>query len=204
MHVTWTITGDGLLAFAGGALALFGVWWSNRQSARNLQDQFDADKRSRREDLERQKKAIATGLLYEIDNFFRLELEGIEKMISQWNEATDLPPTGMPFRRTTFDVFRGSCPVLGLLGPKSVSAITKFYLMAEAYQSLASDYQRLMDLASTDIRANPYATGRAAIKLKELRKIIPATKELATRVTVAVANDCGLEELVAKGDAQAH
>jgi len=59
MQLETKLTLDGLLAFAGGALALLGVWWSNHQSVRNLQKQLDAEKQARRQEEERQKRTVA-------------------------------------------------------------------------------------------------------------------------------------------------
>ena len=67
MLAIWMFTGDGILAFAGGAMALIGVGWSNRQSVQNLQKQFDEDKATRADMRLREAKSVAFAVTFEMD-----------------------------------------------------------------------------------------------------------------------------------------
>jgi hypothetical protein len=177
MQVTWTFTGDGLLAFLGGALALFGVWWSNRQSVRNLQEQLDADKRSRREDFERQKKAVATAILFQIDPLYRIVAEEI---------ATDeehLPSLLLP---GSFPVYEGNADNLGNLEPDMVASVVTFYSKAMRHFFAARELIREMGETERDARSASLGDLRlakaAAAKLKystEVRAAIPEVENSA-------------------------
>jgi len=51
MHVEYCFTGDGILAFLGGAFAILAVLLSNRVSKNNLQKQIDTEKQARQQAL---------------------------------------------------------------------------------------------------------------------------------------------------------
>jgi len=127
---------DGVLAFAGGALALLGVWWSNHQSVKNLQKQLEAERNARTEEAERQKRSIATAILYEIDNFYRMELDLVEKNLASRDAAKDNLATAVGLRTNISEIYKAVSPILGSLNAKSVSAIVRFHSMVGAYEGL--------------------------------------------------------------------
>lgn len=77
MQIIWKFTADGLLAFVGGTFALIGVWLSNRQSIKNLQSQRDAEKSARAEEVRRQRLAIASAPVAEIEDFRGNHVEAV-------------------------------------------------------------------------------------------------------------------------------
>lgn len=203
MRISWIVTGDGLLAFVGGALALIGVWWSNHQSVKNLRKQLDAEKESRSEEVNRQRSATATALLYEIDSFFMMELAQTEKAL----DGLDLNVCPLPkiffSRPNCFDVYKANAAFLGCLDPASVSAIVKFYTMAGTFEVFKREYQHCIDGALRGIRTQDFEnTARA--RLKDIYAIIPSMKALTTNVCNRVAKNCNLENLVRNDDAQTH
>ena len=181
-----------MMTLAAGILAFAAVQLQMRDQRRTL-----------REKQETQKRAIATGILYEIDSFFLLELEGVEKTLSLWDAASDPLPSSAFIRQNSFEIYRANSLLLGSLNPKSVSAIVKFYTMAGTYEALAREYEHFLDRVYSGVNAKEFEKC-ARQRLKMLRDLIPQMKELTTNVSKAVAEDCGLNELVDKDDAQAH
>ncbi len=155
MHVTWTFTGDGLLALAGGTLAFLAVMIQTRSASRGLQKQLDTEKQARRDEQTRQEQAVAKALLYEIDDFYKHYIGGPPKYF----EALD--PSVAPLvplkiiGPKTFVLYAATASKLGCLDDGVVEKVIRFYDAAESYQSrmlvYAKSYER-MQVASRDGR----------------------------------------------------
>jgi hypothetical protein len=132
MLVEWKFTGDGVLAFAGGALALFGVWWSNRKSAQNLQTQLDADKRAREEQAKREAYATAAVLRSEIISIWEVDLRAFSAEMRKVPVHTGMlmAASGIPLPqapRRYFPVFERCVDKVGLLNRETASLVVQFY-----------------------------------------------------------------------------
>lgn len=200
-------TPDGVMTLVAGVIAFIAVIMQIRSSSEQVQDQIKAQRDAEREERERQKRSIATALLYEIDSFYRIELDLVEKNLANWDVAGNSVPTAAGLRTNISEIYKGVSPLLGSLNAKSVSAIVKFYSMAGTYEGVWRDYQNLLDMIWGP--ANPaldpqYLANEAKTRLKSIRNLIPELKTLAENVTNSVAQDCGLEELIGRGNAQAH
>jgi hypothetical protein len=123
---------DGVLAFAGGALALLGVWWSNHQSVKNLQEQLEAEKRAREEDSCRERYGTAAVLRSEIISIWELDLYPLSAAFRDVTldaeatlllDAVRLPPAP----RRYFPVFERCADRVGLLSRESVSLTIQYY-----------------------------------------------------------------------------
>ncbi len=169
MHVTWTFTGDGLLAFAGGALALFGVWWSNRQSVRNLQEQLDAEKRASKEEQERRARAVALAILFEIDGFYRMHLRETHGILKDWNPKTDalLSAKSMSVSSQPFPVYYGNSGSLGSLEDGLVFSIVNFYSAAAIFLETLNDYK-------AESGRTGYGAGRGVFTADEVGRVSDA------------------------------
>lgn len=145
MHVVWKFTGDAILAFAGGALALFGVWLSNRQSVRNVQRQLDAEKQMRKDEEEAGKCALAAALLTEIDAFYgeNLNPEERSKIEAAYRNAHS---TGTllfnAWTGTLFLIYAASASRLGCLEQDTVRAIVLFYGKASTFVEAVRAYEK--------------------------------------------------------------
>jgi hypothetical protein len=146
MDISWTFTGDGLLAFAGGALALIGVWWSNHQSVRNLQKQLDAERVGRAEEGQRHKRALATALVFEIDHCCRSYLPRTLTLARGLRGKTLDPKAGVVvrFEAAAFDVYSGNVQSLGTLGPEASGPVIRFYKIAWDLQDLMRHYRECL------------------------------------------------------------
>lgn len=203
MQLETKLTLDGLMTLIAGVIAFVAVIVQIRSSSRQVRDQINAQRDAERDKDDRQRKAIAASILFEIDSFYRLELEAVEKSVEGWEAATGRLPSSAFVRQNSFDTYRATLPILGFLSTKSVSAIVKFYTMAGAYDALLREYQHFMDFAFSSANRGDFENC-ARDRLKEIRVLIPGLKELATTVSTFVARDCGLEELIAQNNAQTH
>jgi hypothetical protein len=194
----YAMVGTTLLA---AVLGFGAIWHQTRSSYRQLREQLAAQRDAEREEQEKQNRAIASAILYEIDIFRRLELEKIEKTLGSWDPASGSFPSASGWRQNTFELYRANSYKLGFLNAKSVSAIVKFYAMAGVYEGLFRDYQRFLDLGVAGVN-KALADKYCREQIKRIPDLLPPLKTLATTVCTSVARDCGLDELVEKDDAK--
>jgi hypothetical protein len=141
MNINWTITGDGLLAFAGGALALLGVWWSNHQSVKNLRKQFEAERNARTEEADKQKRAVAKVVLFEINNFYCYYVRDLQAFLKD-KDVENCKLYGMKsISSNAFPIYRGNAVTVGVLEDGIVGSIVEFYSGAEVYLGTLRDYR---------------------------------------------------------------
>jgi hypothetical protein len=202
-------TPDGVMTLIAGVIAFIAVIIQIRSSSKQVQDQIKAQRDAEREERERHKRAIATAILYEIDSFYRIDLELADKTLAGWDAASNNLPSAAGLRTNISEIYKGISPLLGSLNASSVSAIVKFYSMVGTYEGLWHSYQFSLDMlrapANAAVRLSPQSLmNDAKTQLKGIRDLIPQLKELAATVTSSVAHDCGLDELIGRGNAQTH
>lgn len=149
MHISWKFTGDGLLAFAGGTLALIGVWLSNRQSVKNLQKQLDTEKKAQAEKAENYKRALATAILYEIDHFYRYDLS-ISTQFAKGVRGKELNAKvglAIPVETGAFDVYHEKAGDIGSLGHETAIAVIRFYKVAQELHDIVQRYLNYLEKA---------------------------------------------------------
>jgi len=144
MDVNWAFTGDGILAFAGGALALFGVWGSNHQSIKNLEKQLESERNADAGEADTRKRAVAKALLFEVDDFYSNHLRGVYDHYRDFDGAIEKLPgvTGMGPR--PFAVYDGNTSSLGALSDAVVKSVVAFYDTARRHLPLNRDYKGLL------------------------------------------------------------
>jgi hypothetical protein len=141
MDISWTFTGDGLLALAAGALALLGVWWSNRQSIKNLEKQLEAERKARAEEKERQKIALARAILIEIHSLYTTHLREVKAKLEKANLNMGSPPLIDPLAADPFPVYRTNAGRLAELEESLVARIVEFYAVAGSYVAMWREYE---------------------------------------------------------------
>lgn len=183
MHVSWTFTGDGILAFAGGALALFGVWWSNHQSIKNVQKQLAEETEAREQETERRTKAVANAMLFEIDSVYRAHIRPARDTVKDWDPKTGVLFDARSISTQPFPIFSGNARSVGGLEDGFVSQIVKFYTAADLYASAVRDYQkacnRLDDGLSGQFGSIPLPSAHAGASLHKAREALKRLKEVS-------------------------
>ncbi|MGH9376281.1 MAG: hypothetical protein ACRD1J_08970 [Terriglobia bacterium] len=168
MHVDWKFTGDGLLAFAGGTLALFGVWLSNRRSVRNIQMQIDTEKQAEDDKQEAERQALATALLFEIDHFYRAYLTTTLTLVRGTagknvdSGAALALSVAMRIEPAPFDIYQGNTGRLGSLGLETARSVIRFYQIAS---DLKDDVRRYLNCLSGGHESRPFTAAIEAISL---------------------------------------
>jgi len=141
MHVDWRFTGDGILAFVGGASAIIAVLLSNRRSLINLERQLGVEEKTRSENSDRQKRALAKAVLFEINNFYCYYVRDVQAFLKE-KDVENCKLLGIKsISPDPFPIYRGNAITVGVLEDDLVGNIVGFYSTAEAYLSTLRDYK---------------------------------------------------------------
>jgi len=115
-------------------VAFITVIWQIRSSSKQVQDQIKAQRDSEREEGKRQKRAVASALSAEIDDFYRFFLKGLwekrEKICGPIALLMKPPAELTPAPPLTFVVYRSTVCQLGLLGTTTVKSVIGLYNFA--------------------------------------------------------------------------
>lgn len=175
-----------------GVLAFAAVQWQMWDQRRTL-----------RQEQEKQNRAIASAILYEIGMYRRLELEQVEKTLCSWDPASGSFPSAGVWRQNSFELYKANSYKLGFLNARSVSAIVKSYAMAGIYEGFVRDYQGFLDLGVAGM-SQVQVDKHCREQIEQICDLLPPLKKLASEVCISVARDCGLDELIERSDAQTH
>ena len=118
-------------AVVGGVIAGGAVFY---QTKRMLAD----ENRQKELEQERETKSIATALLWEIDDFYKLSIRDVCRTLKNANRSELIFVKPLKFR--SFPVFEATAEKVGLFEPALVQAIVGFYGSARAYLDTFSDY----------------------------------------------------------------
>lgn len=168
MHVDLKFTGDGILAFIGGALALIGVWLSNRQSVLNLQKQLDVEKQARKEEQDQRQRALALALLVEIDGFYMHNLEGRSEWFNSWKKMNCDPlargifmvTVGMPY-----SVYEACAGQIGGFHATAARAVVTCWGALSEYLEMLQRYEHHLERNWSN--ANNEVVRQMTLKLQE-------------------------------------
>ncbi|MGH9684518.1 MAG: hypothetical protein ACRD4S_13020 [Candidatus Acidiferrales bacterium] len=135
---------DGLLTFFGGVLAFFAILFQVRHADRGLKSQMDVEKRARNSAADERRRAVATGLLFEIDDHYRSNIRDV----LQFLDGIRRDSAGMvirPISADPFPMYIGSVEILGELPPTLVEAIVHYYGLLGVYVSRLAKYLQAFD-----------------------------------------------------------
>jgi len=136
----WAPTFQGVATLVGVFVALAAVIWQVRSSSKHVQDQIQAQRDAERGERERQTKAVATGILFEIDNFYFYHLGGVRGRIEEALRRRELLEV-VRISSSLFTVYQGNAGRLGDLPNEVVQAIVHFYSKAAQFLALREDYR---------------------------------------------------------------
>jgi hypothetical protein len=134
------LTLDGLMTLAAGIIAFSAVIIQIRASSKQLREQMRTQRDAEREEQERQKKAVATAILFEIDGFYRYHVGGLRGYLEEIArkgellEVVRIPPS-------LFAVYRGNTPRLGELPGEVLEVVVHFYSKADQFFALREEYR---------------------------------------------------------------
>jgi hypothetical protein len=125
---------DGDLTLVAGAIAFVAVIFQIRSSSKRVQNQIEAQHRAQKEEQDRQKRVVASGILFEIDGLYRWLLRDVrdflrdvdpEKEDLTWLEAKAVPTS-------QFAVFAANAGRIGELDEPIVENAVRFYMSVQA------------------------------------------------------------------------
>jgi hypothetical protein len=134
-------TPDGVMTLVAGVIAFIAVIIQIRSSSKQVQDQIKAQRDAEREEQERQKRALATAILFEIDLIYRSMIRGTSDDIQNARgEEYLLKPHSLHFT-----VYEANAGKIGQLPREIGQEIVGFYGSATRFLTtlqLCSDAAR--------------------------------------------------------------
>jgi hypothetical protein len=136
----WAPTFQGVATVVGVFVAFITVIWQIRSSSKQVQDQIKAQRDAEREELERQKRAVAAGILFEIDSFYVYHVGGAYDYINEFLRRRELPEV-VRIASSLFSVYQGNTGRLGDLPNEVVRVVVDFYGKAAQFLAVREDYR---------------------------------------------------------------
>jgi hypothetical protein len=203
-------TPDGVMTLVAGVIAFIAVIIQIRSSSKQVQDQIKAQRDAEREEHERQKRAVATAILFEIDLIYRSMIRGTgEAMQNAVGGEFVVKPHSLHFT-----VYEGNAGNIGQL-PASLGqdivglygSITRILITLQVYsdavrnaheppgnidwKAMASQYYEQTVKAIPQVRLLSYLVSRRLCEYTGV-EFTPPT------IAVAAENLTDLQELVKK------
>jgi hypothetical protein len=188
----------GVLAFAAGLLAFFGIRSQIRHADAGLQKQLDANAQSRREAEHARRRAVATALLFELDNFYRAYVRGLAEAIAcapgqvdgrDYLESPHLPP----LRKTPsdpFPVYKANADAVGELPLEVTELVVRAYSAAQWVLDRRADYQTSREQSLQRGNQGPYFAF-ASKSLEEMRDVFRAAEGTLRETTMTLCEFTG-------------
>lgn len=179
---------DGLamigITLVAAAIGFLAILLQIRSSSNQLRDQMREQRDAERGEQERQKKAVATAIAFEIDFIYRGFVRDVEEIFriapSDTNFAQDLIAKNVD--KLPFTVYEGCAHLLGSLPVALVEAIVHFYGGITVYlMSLNELYlalQRAQNASLGDRRRID-----VEVLVQQVRETAPHVKKLAAKVS---------------------
>jgi hypothetical protein len=122
-------TPDGALTLVAGVIAFIAVVIQIRSSSKQVENQIKAQHDSEREEQERQKRAVATAIAFEIDSIYRGFIRDVEALFKAAGAGANFEKDlmGKRLEEFPFTVYEGCSPLLGGLPPPLVQGIVHLY-----------------------------------------------------------------------------
>ena len=140
------LTLDGLMTLIAGLMAFAAVIIQIRSSSRQVREQITSQRDAEREEQDRQSRAVAAAILFEIDNVYRLIFDQVNA--DDFNLRYLIPPN-------RFVVFEANAGYLGSLGNDLAQAIVRFYGVAARHFLTSQQYLREIENAKADASGHP-------------------------------------------------
>jgi hypothetical protein len=183
----WAPTFQGVATLVGVFVALVAVIWQVRSSSKHIQDQIKAQREAEREDQERQKRAVASALSAEIDDFYKFFLKGM------WEQRTKIcspiallmkrPAELGPVPSTAFLVYRATAHQLGLLGAATVKSVVGLYNFTASFVDQYEIYRKAWSPLST------FEHSDLATKLRDIFDALPSLILVSDRTCELLAKE---------------
>ena len=135
------LTLDGLMTLVAGVIAFSAVIIQIRSSSKQLRDQIKAQRDAERDERERQTKAVATAILFEIDGFYAGYLRQPRDFLAGKDIEKDELPLFTSIGTNPFPVYQGNTGKIGELPVERVQAVVGCFREADRMVSYFNDYE---------------------------------------------------------------
>jgi len=195
------MVGTTLFAAATGFLAIL---FQVRSASRQLREQLAEQHQASAAESERQKKAVATLLLFEIDGFYATYLRGPRDPLERKRLETDELPQIASIGPNLFPVYRGNTSRIGEFPTYCVQAVVGFFQQADSIVSNLVDYAWSLErdrqlrptmLDERDLRTIKEYRSQRALAWTQLDRIaaaLPEAIKLAYLVCHALCQFAGI------------
>lgn len=126
-------TPDGVMTLIAGVIAFVAVIIQIRSSSKQLREQVASYDRASLEERERRNRAVAKGILFEIDSFYRYYLRDLRDYLEKFDTVSGKLPFIKPNVPGLFGVFNGNTGEIGGLDEEALEAIVRFYSLAGSH-----------------------------------------------------------------------
>jgi hypothetical protein len=146
------LTLDGLMTLVAGLIAFTAVIIQIRSSSKQVEDQIKAQRDAEREERERQKRVVASGILFEIDGLYRWLLRDVRNFLRDVDpEKEDLRLLeAKPSGTNPFVVFAANAGRIGELHEPIAENVVRFYMGAQASLYGIERYDKARDRCLAD------------------------------------------------------
>jgi len=187
----------GLLAFVTGVLAYLGIRSQIDHADEGLKKQLQAEKAARVQEGEDKKRALATALLFEIDDIYKQYLKPLWEVSKDIDPDTcDLETLGVvkPFPVDPFPVFSGNTSSLGELKSTTVASVVRFYDEVSSLLQSLRDYREHHFVLYSVVAVQVPKIHEKAIRMRvgEVKSTVPGIKELAYTASQQLCNIASL------------
>jgi hypothetical protein len=191
------LTLDGIMTLAAGAIAYVAAVRQIRHADQGLKQQLQAEKDARSQEGGERKRALATAMLFEIDDIYAHYLKPL------WESTKDLDPENCsletlgvvkPFPANPFPVFAGNASGLGELKSETVASVVRFYDAASSLLQSLVDYREHHFVLYSPMAAKVPDVHEKAIRMRvgEVKSIVPELKQLAYKASEQLCNIAAL------------
>jgi hypothetical protein len=178
--------GTTLVAAATGFLAIL---YQVRSSSRQLREQMADQHLAATLESERQKRAIAKALLFEVDDFYASHLSKVYDHYRNFDGKIEKLPGVVEVDIRMFAVYNGNTPLLGKLPDETVKSVVTFYDTARAHLLKVRDYKTLLREYQYGTRS-PEAGQEALQLFFYVRADIPRLTRLSYETCLTLARLC--------------
>lgn len=152
-----------------------------------------AQNQQKEEEQERQTKSVASALLWEIDDFYKLSVRDVYRALKDAN-TSDLRIELKPLVFTSFPVFEATADKIGLFEPGLILGIVQFYGTARAYLDTIVDYRRTIEKIQD---GQTTQRGKAITLLNQIKsssaKLVPPVQSICNALAIRAKTDYTFE-----------
>jgi len=143
---------------------------------------LDAEKKAREDAANEQRKAVATALLFEIDNHYRSNIRDVVRYLEEHKNDPD-PTVIKPPGVNPFPVYVGNSKVLGVLPTVLVEIMVNYYGELRGYVATFNLYLKGYEM---------FLEGNTTIGRGVMRTLIPRIIIEGVAITQLAYTTCGL------------